>query len=63
MEEAIAAGEVRDDLDPRLVTRLLFGMVNSVTEWYRPGGEHGPQDVEDALVAFALEGMRPRDPR
>jgi len=34
--EAAAGGAVRADLDPRLVTRLLFGMVNSITEWYRP---------------------------
>lgn len=34
--EAAARGAVRTDLDPRLVTRLLFGMVNSITEWYRP---------------------------
>ena len=60
VEQAIAAGEVRADLDPRVVTRLLFGLVNSLTEWYRPDGEHGPQDVEDDLVAFALDGMRPR---
>lgn len=34
--EAAEAGAARADLDPRLVTRLLFGMVNSITEWYRP---------------------------
>lgn len=56
--EAIREGDLRADLDPRLVSRLLFGMVNSVTEWYRPGGEHGPSDVEDALVALAFDGMR-----
>ena len=37
---------------------LLFGMVNSVTEWYRPGGAHGRQEVEDALVAVAFAGLR-----
>jgi len=58
--EAVREGDVRADLDPRLVTRLLFGMVNSLTEWYRPGGEHGRQDVEDALVTLALDGLRPR---
>lgn len=61
--EAVREGDVRADLDPRLVTRLLFGMVNSLTEWYRPGGEHGRQDVEDALVALALDGLRPRPQR
>jgi AcrR family transcriptional regulator len=61
--EAVREGDVRADLDPRLVTRLLFGMVNSLTEWYRPGGEHGRQDVEDALVTLALDGLRPRPER
>lgn len=58
--EAVAAGEVRADLDPALVTRLLFGMVNSVTEWYRPDGEHLDGDLERALVALAFDGLRAR---
>jgi AcrR family transcriptional regulator len=55
---AIAEGDLRADLDPRLVARLLFGTVNSLTEWYRPDGEHGPGDVEEALVALAFDGLR-----
>ena len=55
---AIEEGDVRADLDPRLVTRLLFGMVNSLVEWFRPGGAHGRQQVEDTLVALALDGLR-----
>jgi hypothetical protein len=51
---------VRADLDPRLVTRLLFGMVNSLVEWLRPDGVHGPQQVEDTLVALAFDGLRAR---
>ena len=62
VREAMREGDVRADLDPRLVTRLLFGMVNSVTEWYRPGGAHGRQEVEDALVAVAFAGLRVAGP-
>jgi AcrR family transcriptional regulator len=58
VQEAVDAGEVRGDLDPGLVTRLLFGSVNSVTEWYRPGGAHGPDQVAAALVALCFEGLR-----
>ena len=58
VKEAIAEGDVRDDLDPRLVTRLLFGMVNSVAEWYRPEGSTTADDVADALVALAFSGLR-----
>ena len=57
VQDAIEAGDVRRDLDPRLVTRLLFGMVNSISEWYRPGRE---QDVADAVVALAFDGLRRR---
>ena len=47
----------RADLDPRMVSRLLFGMVNSLTEWYRPGGPHGPAELGDARRELA--GLRP----
>lgn len=58
VQDAIDAGEVRADLDPRMVSRLLFGMVNSLTEWYRPGGAHGPAELGDTLVALAFDGLR-----
>jgi AcrR family transcriptional regulator len=58
VQDAIEAGEVRGDLDPRLVTRLLFGTVNSVAEWYRPDDGHGTTEVADAVVALAFGGLR-----
>lgn len=57
---AVDEGDLRADLDPRLVTRLLFGLVNSLVDWLRPGGAHGRQQVEDALVAVAFDGLRLR---
>ena len=58
VQDAIDAGDVRGDLDPRLVTRLLFGAVNSVVEWYRPQSGQGPAEVADALVAMTFDGLR-----
>ena len=58
VQDAIDAGEVRADLDPRLVSRLLFGTVNSLTEWYRPDGPHGADELGDAIVALTFEGIR-----
>jgi len=55
VQQAIDEGDLRADLEPRLVARLLFGMVNSVVEWYRPG--HG-SGVPDAVVAMAFDGLR-----
>jgi AcrR family transcriptional regulator len=36
---AVEEGDLRPDLDPRLTSRLIFGLVNSVSEWYRPEPE------------------------
>ena len=58
VQDAIDAGEVRADLSPRLVGRLLFGAVNGVAEWYRPDGGDGAQDVAAALVAVVFDGLR-----
>jgi AcrR family transcriptional regulator len=46
---------IRDDVDARLATRLLFGMLNSVTEWYRRDGAlHAPELTETVFkIAFA----------
>jgi AcrR family transcriptional regulator len=49
-------GELRADVDPRLATRLLFGMLNSITEWYRPGGALGASQIADAMFKIAFQG-------
>ncbi|MCW2759433.1 MAG: TetR family transcriptional regulator, partial [Nocardioidaceae bacterium] len=38
VQAAVDEGSVRTDLEPYLISRLLFGTVNSLTEWYRSGG-------------------------
>jgi len=61
VKTAVDAGEIRADIDPRLVSRLLFGMVNSITEWYRPGSRSSSKKgTVDAVVSLALEGLRDR---
>ena len=50
-------GALRADLDPDLVSRLLFGMVNSLVEWYRPSGPVDVAQLADAVTAIAFEGL------
>ncbi len=57
VREAVEEGSLRADLEPELVSRLLFGMVNSLVEWYRPDGPLDPTHVADALVDLAFEGL------
>lgn len=57
LRAAVAAGELRADVEPRLATRLLFGMINSIVEWYRPGSKH-TDGVAEAVVHLAFDGLR-----
>jgi AcrR family transcriptional regulator len=51
-------GDVRPDVDPAVISRLLFGTVNSLTEWYRPDGGLTPDELADALVTTTFAGLR-----
>ncbi|MCZ2860332.1 TetR/AcrR family transcriptional regulator [Blastococcus sp. VKM Ac-2987] len=53
-------GDVRPDVDPAVTSRLLFGAVNSIAEWYRPDGGLSADDLADALIATSFEGLRTR---
>lgn len=54
---AQSKGEIRVDIEAGLITRLLFGMLNSITEWYRPGGGLGVDDVVAAATRIAFDGL------
>jgi AcrR family transcriptional regulator len=51
-------GDVRPDVDPAVTSRLLFGTVNSLTEWYRPGGDLSAETLADAVVTITFCGLR-----
>lgn len=55
---AVRDREVRNDLDGALVTRLVFGMTNSVVEWFRPGRGISEVVLADAIVALCFHGLR-----
>ena len=57
VKQAQAEGGVRPDIDPPTAARLLLGMVNSLTEWYRPR-PGGAEAIADAVTALAFEGLR-----
>ncbi|WKX71452.1 TetR/AcrR family transcriptional regulator [Streptomyces sp. XD-27] len=60
LKHAAADGDLRGDVDVRLATRLLFGMINSIVEWYRPGrgGAASSEEVAEAVVRTAFAGLR-----
>lgn len=55
---AAEAGAIRGDLDPLLTSRLLFGMVNSMTEWLRDDGD--VETIADTVTTLAFDGLTRR---
>ncbi|MGI8615113.1 MAG: TetR/AcrR family transcriptional regulator [Nocardioidaceae bacterium] len=63
-------GDIRDDLDAGIVTRLLFGMINSLVEWYhpaaeltkrhdgRPGRTVTADDLAEVVLRMTVDGLR-----
>jgi AcrR family transcriptional regulator len=58
VRDAAEAGAIRDDIDPLLISRLIFGMVNSLTEWLRSDGE--VEGLADTVVTLAFDGLTRR---
>jgi AcrR family transcriptional regulator len=58
VQEAVAEGTLRDDIPPDLVSRLVFGTVNSLVEWYRPDGSIDPDSLARMVAGLAFDGLR-----
>jgi AcrR family transcriptional regulator len=58
VKQAGMEGDVRPDIDPAVTSRLLFGMVNSLTEWYRPRRGSTGAELADAVCKIAFDGLR-----
>ena len=58
--EAARDGDIRPDADAMITARLLFGVVNSIVEWYRPGRGAAGASLADQVCAMAFDGLRTR---
>ncbi|MEU8634901.1 TetR/AcrR family transcriptional regulator [Amycolatopsis sp. NPDC048633] len=58
VKQAEAEGDIRPDVDPAVTARLIFGMVNSLIEWYKPRRGSSATEVADAVCKVAFEGLR-----
>lgn len=59
VEEGVASGVFRSDLDPRLVMLGILGMHNWIHRWYVPGGRNTLSEIGDAFAAMTLASLRP----
>ncbi len=53
-------GSIRRDIDPRTTTRLIFGTINSIVEWYKPGGPLTADKLADDVILMVFDGLHRR---
>lgn len=54
---AIAEGSLRSDVDPDVVSRFIFGMVNSLTDWYRTSGSVDATVLATSVSTVLFDGL------
>lgn len=62
VKQAQADGDIRDDIEPTVIAHLLFGTVNSIVEWYKPGrAKQGMiSSLPGHVASLAFDGLRIR---
>ena len=61
VREAQRDGDIDPDRDALITARLLFGLVNSIVEWYRPVRHPATRPLADTVCAMAFDGLRVRE--
>ncbi|MGO4680352.1 TetR/AcrR family transcriptional regulator [Microbacterium sp. 2MCAF23] len=57
--QAQQEGALRRDIRPSVTTRLMFGMINSIIEWYRPAHTSlTPEELVDDVTRVIFDGLR-----
>lgn len=57
LQRGAAEGAFRADLDARLAYRFLRDTVWVAASWYRPGGQHGPEEIARQYLSMVLDGI------
>ena len=60
LERGVAAGVFRSDLDVRLTYRFVRDTVWVAASWYRPGGQHSPEEIARQYLSMVLDGIAVR---
>lgn len=57
IEEGVAAGEFRPELDRTIIGMSILGMVNWSYKWYKREGEKSIEEIAEIYVDFILHGL------
>ncbi|MEV3856236.1 TetR/AcrR family transcriptional regulator [Streptomyces sp. NPDC050095] len=61
LERGIAEQVFRADLDIRLTYRFVRDTVWVAASWYRPGGQHSPEEIARQYLSMVLDGIAARE--
>ncbi|MFJ7586197.1 TetR/AcrR family transcriptional regulator [Streptomyces sp. NPDC097617] len=57
LERGVEAEVFRADLDIRLTYRFVRDTVWVAASWYRPGGQHSPEEIARQYLSMVLDGI------
>ncbi|MQS39229.1 TetR/AcrR family transcriptional regulator [Streptomyces katsurahamanus] len=60
LERGVADRVFRADLDIRLTYRFVRDTVWVAASWYRPGGQHSPEEIARQYLSMVLDGIAVR---
>jgi TetR/AcrR family transcriptional regulator, cholesterol catabolism regulator len=60
LERGVAGRVFRSDLDVRLTYRFVRDTVWVAASWYRPGGQHSPEEIARQYLSMVLDGIAVR---
>src|SRR3990172_8202155 len=63
IEAGVKTGEIRSDLDQRVMVFAILGACNWVHRWYRPSGRLSIQQIAEVVAAMVIEGIRTPEAR
>ncbi len=55
LQEGIDSGEFAEQ-DAAITAKAVLGMCNSVVRWFKPGGDHSPDEIAEEIAQFAVRG-------
>jgi AcrR family transcriptional regulator len=58
LEQGVATGEVRSDLNVKVTGYAILGMCNWIYRWYNPQGTLSAEEIAGIFTTLVLEGLK-----
>lgn len=62
IKDGMKTRQFRSDINPKILTFLIFGMLNWFYQWYRPGGPRSLENIYDDVIRLVSHGILKKEP-